>query len=131
MTEKEQKIFDMQSPSMKAIMQRPKEKDVEHYNRPIPVNYLAIPDAKTIDELVGMRALTFEESKVFTQMRQHRGQILAEMRNEPDACAHPPERKHAAVQAFMFIKRKFHELMQEMGLATEKEVEMVKRHEGK
>ncbi len=54
----------IQAASTQAILSRPKEKDEEWFNRPIPLNWKAKPDAKTQDEAVGMRQVTPQEIQV-------------------------------------------------------------------
>lgn len=128
MTEKEQRIFDKQAPSTKAAMLRQRERDPlddwEYLTRPIPQEYLAVPDAKNVDELVACRALTFQETVMEERIRQTRGAKIAEMRKEGDASAVSSERKQSAIEAFMdmfsptVIKAKFHELMRDIKYPT-------------
>jgi len=124
MTEREKKIFDMQQPSTKAALLRQSERDPKddwaYISRPIPESYLAVPDAKTKDELVACRPITYQESKVYKKLRYNRGEYLAEMRKEGDASSVGEEKKKSAIEAFMdifspsAIKAKFAEIMKEI-----------------
>lgn len=120
-------ILSLQPESTRKAMERPVEDDLKWFNRPIPANYLAVPDAKTTDELVGARALGYEESKVMARLRYNRGRYLAEMRGEGEASSVTEVKRNAAVAAFMFVKTKFKDLMRMCGLATEKEYAEFKR----
>lgn len=60
----------VQAASTQAILNRPKEKDAEWFNRPIPLNWKAKPDAKTTEEAVGTRAVTPEEIHIDENRRR-------------------------------------------------------------
>lgn len=114
----------MQCPSTKAAMLRQKERDPKddllYATRPIPKNYLAVPDAKSLDELVACRPITYEESKVYNKLRYERGKHIAMARGEKDAVSAPEEKKKSAINAFMdifspsVIRAKFKDLMVEL-----------------
>lgn len=119
---KQKKIFEMQCPStQKAMALHQKGSSLREEMPAIPINWKAVPDAKTVDEAVGARALTFQEVKVETTLRYFRGQYLAEMRNEVPVSSITEEKKEKAIGAFMFIKKTFMEIMEMAGLAPVKE----------
>jgi len=115
MTEKEQRILEIQQPSTRACLTRPKDLDLEWLNRKIP------KEAQVRDEegnvFLNMRALTFEETRMEEGIRRARGGWLAQMRNEPHLSSVTEEKKHSAIHSFMTIfsveriKDKFKELM--------------------
>jgi hypothetical protein len=89
--------------------------------KPIPSNYLAVPDAKSLDELVAIRQMSHEEALVYHRLRQKRGARIAEMRGEPDASSVDENKRSRAIGAFMFVRAKFKDLMIACGLASQKE----------
>lgn len=127
--QKAQRILDMQCPSTRRALARNGDEDAAWRNRPNPVNWLAVADAKNMDEAVGGRAITFRETSIEEGLRQRRGQILTDIRDDRNRDTLTPDKRQAAVAAFTFVKIKFHDFMKACGLATEKEVEFAKRHE--
>lgn len=126
MTEKEKKIFEMQAPSTRRAMARPESEDITWFNRPTPKEAIAVPDAKSDEERVGARGLSFKEVLVEDNLRYNRGSYLAQMRNEPDASSVDEPKRSRAINAFMFIKLKFKDLMCLSGLAPKEEWEKSK-----
>lgn len=100
MTEKEQKIFDMQSPSTKKAMLQSKEDRDKHWNSPVP-EHRAVPDAKSWEEAVNARALSLEEVKIYDGLRLKRGEILAELRKEEALSSVSAEKRERGILAFM------------------------------
>ena len=128
--QKAKRILDMQCTSTRAALTRPENEDRVWRNRPNPFNWLAVSDAKDMDEAVAGRSISFQESEIEEGLRRKRGQMLSDLRGEHNnANSITPEKRQAAVAAFMFVKMKFYDLMKACGLATEKEVEFAKRHE--
>ncbi len=130
-TDKEERIFKMQSPSMQRLMRRPQAEDAEWQKRldkPIE-NWRAVPNAKTWEEMVGARSLTFQETAQYEKMRLNRGAVLAQMRKEPDASSVDEAKRNRAINAFMFIKVKFKDLMKQWNMAPE--LTKVERHENR
>lgn len=121
MTDREKLIFDMQEPSTKAALlrqkERPKEDDWLWITRPIPESYLAVPDAKNLNELVACRPITHQEAKVESTIRRLRGARIAQKRMEGEVSSVTEEKKEKAVNAFMdifsldVVKVKFKEMM--------------------
>ena len=128
MTEKEKKILDMQSPSTRAALLRPESEDKNWGARGFG-EWKAVKNASTMEEAIGARALSFTESQIEHSIRQNRGAVLAQMRKEPDASSKTYEKRSRAIDAFMFIKVKFKDLMKAVGLASDKEMAMYERHE--
>ena len=116
MTEKEKQIRAMQSPAMQKLMALHDEGKKGHDEPWPPKDWLAVADAKTMDEAIASRPLLYEEAKVYATLRQHRGHYLATMRKEDNAES-KNSHKEKAVEAFMMkfslgvIKAKFKDLM--------------------
>lgn len=120
MTDKEKRIFDMQAESTKAALlrqkDRPPEDDWLYITRPIPESYLAVPDAKNLNELVACRPITHQEAKVEGTIRRLRGARIAQKRLEGEVTSVTEEKKERAVNAFMdmftpdIVKMKFKEI---------------------
>lgn len=104
MTEKEQKILDMQCASTKKALTRPESEELAHFSRlfgPSPEGHKAVPNAKSWEEAVRARSLTREEVAVEGRLRQKRGQLLAEMRKEPSGSSVGEEKKARGIRAFL------------------------------
>ena len=129
MTEKEQKIFDIQQPSTKKALPRPKEQDEKHFWRPLPDTWVANPNAKTEEERVNARNLSYEEASIATYNRYHAGERLAAQRKETNATSITIKKRNKAIEAFIgFIeeglpKIKFKDLMMSMGLGPKEKWE--------
>lgn len=88
MTEKEQKLFDMQPESTRKAMLRDPKTDTWPPN-----------DWKRDCSI--QRAITEEEYKVIGLQRHHAGKHLAVMRNEPDASSVDTAKRERALDAYM------------------------------
>lgn len=130
--EKYKWLLEMQSPSTRRAMLRPESEDINWLNRPIPQEAIAVPDAKTDDERVAPRSISFKEAIVESNLRYERGQYLAEMRNEPDANSVDAFKREIAIEAFREklnisdIKAKFKSLAIVSGLAELRDMVWVK-----
>lgn len=78
MTPKEQKIFDMQSPSTKACLSRPREKDAEWFSRPIPANAQCVKEDGSVD--LNAREISVEEYGLHEHARRGRGELFESAR---------------------------------------------------
>jgi hypothetical protein len=128
--QKAQRILDIQCPSTKAALLRSNDKDEEWRHRPNPANWLAVADAKDMDEAVGWRSFSFQEVELMFQLHRKRGEILSSMQSRPPSRPVPEAKREAAIAAFMSgktIKDKFWSIMKACGLATDKEVAMARR----
>lgn len=86
-----------QCASTQAILDRPKEKDVDHWNRPI-LNWKANPNAKNLDEAVGKRDLDVTQVLIAEDLRRQ-GKNSDGQSTETSA---PLELKERAVHAFTY-----------------------------
>lgn len=115
MTEKEQKIFDMQCASTKQAMLRKGDYDPDA-NWP-PKNWMAVPDALSIEEMVACRPFTYHEVAIEERLRIKRGSLIAEARGDAPVSSVTDKKKETAIDAFMNIfsperiKEKFKALM--------------------
>lgn len=130
--QKAKRILDMQCPSTRAALERPEDKDAAWRNRQNPLNWLAMPDAKNMDEAIGARPLAFKEVAIEESLRQKRGLMLSDLRGEHyNAKSVTPEKKERAIEAFMSattVKEKFFAIMKFFTPHREKEtVEQVIR----
>lgn len=124
MTEQERKIYDIQTPATKYLMdqqrKRSPEEDSAWWARAIP------KEAQVRDEegnvFINARSLHFEEVRVYDKMRREAGGRIAEMRADKVERPLPEQwelatRKNKAIDAFMgifsveVIKNKFKEIM--------------------
>lgn len=67
-----------QAASTLATLSRPKEHDEEHYNRQIPENWKAVPEAKTLDEAVGMKPRDAEQISHVEAVRRRSKNFLGD-----------------------------------------------------
>lgn len=112
MTEKEQKVLDMQCASTKKALTRPESEDLAHFSRlfgPSPEGHKAVPNAKSWEEAVRARSLTHEEVAVEHGLRQNRGALLAEMRKEQADSSVGEEKRARGIRALLL--RTFDEIM--------------------
>jgi hypothetical protein len=121
--EREAKILAMQCESTRKAMSEP-ERDSEWYLRPLR-DWKAVSNAKSTEEAIGARSISFQEAKVYEGLRQNRGTIIAQMRAEPTPSSVTPAKKERAIGAFMFVRLKFTDLMKRFGMASDKEVEQL------
>lgn len=130
MEEKEKKIFDMQPESTRRAILR--QMNFESNSDPWPPkNWMAVPDAITWEEKVNARPISYQEMKIESELRQKRGEYLAQMHTKPipnkiivgpDKVPFSQKRDNA-VAAFMAkgsIKERFLSLMESLGLGLEK-----------
>lgn len=132
--EKIDKVLSLQTPEMRSILLQSSEERAAHHDKDIPSNYLAVPDATTLAELVATRPITYEETKTYKRMRYEAGERLTEMRQDkierlPDEVSKLEVRKKNAINAFMdkftphAIKDRFKKMMG--GLFKPSHAEMV------
>lgn len=63
--------FSLQCKSTQAIITAQKDPDYQRdWTAPIPENYLANPNAKTVEEMVGTRSVSAEEMKSYGQLME-------------------------------------------------------------
>jgi len=79
-TEKELKIFEMQSASTKACLSRPVELDLTWLRRPMPANAQVLKEDGSVD--LNLRAFTDMEVALEESCRWWRGERLEQMRDE-------------------------------------------------
>lgn len=114
----EEKILMMQSPSTRRAMEAHKAgKSLNNAEWP-PKGWLAVENAKSMEEAVNARSLSYQEVAVYSKLRYDRGGHLAQIHKDAEAKL-PEEKKNRAVQAFMFVRKKFKDLMMDWGLAPE------------
>lgn len=98
--EREEFIFSMQPASTQAAITAQKTRhhseDIEHLLRPMP-NCVANPDAKTQDELTGMRPLKPDEIMAHSNTRRERGKI-----GQSDAGSVNAEKRDKGIHAFTY-----------------------------
>ncbi len=126
MDEKERKIFDTQPESTRRAILR--QMNFESNSDPWPPkNWLAVPDALTWEERVAVRPFSYQEMKVESELRQNRGDYLAQMAAKPipNKIIIKPDkipfsqRRENAIAAFMVkgsIKERFMSIMESLGL---------------
>lgn len=124
--EKKAKIFAMQSPSTQAAMRAHEQGKKAHDGEWPPKGWLAVADAKNMDEAVAARPLTYHEAKMETDLRQNRGAHLAEMFKDKEASGVTEQKRNWAINAFMMTPVKFKDLMKQAGLATVSLIDRVK-----
>ena len=108
--------MDMQCPSTRrALSQTPAER-AAHNASPLP-DCRAVKDAKTMEEAVGARRISYAEVKLENQLRYNRGAVLAQLRKEPDASSVDKDKRERAIAAFAYVRVKFKDLMRMSGLA--------------
>jgi hypothetical protein len=101
-------VSTVQQPSMQALLSRDPAKDVEYFNRPLPTNWKANPQAETYADIVNFRkdfrGMSKEEIRsteigmcyTAMQRREDRNDI-----GQPDLPHRTLEEKQAAADAFM------------------------------
>lgn len=122
--ERKAKILAMQCPSTRRALERPESEDEIWHDRTI-TGWLAVPDAKTMEERVAARKISFQEAQVQARMRYERGKRLSEMRQEGEFAPVKEEKRNAAIAAFMFVNVKFKDLMRQAGLGETPKEEKV------
>ncbi len=63
-------ILSLQSPSTMRTLKMTDAELEEYRNRPMPENWKAVPNAKTIEEAIGQRIVNYDEHQAFEQMRR-------------------------------------------------------------
>jgi hypothetical protein len=126
--EEAEQIINQQCPSTQKAMRRPISEDAVWHAREFR-NWKAVENAKTMEEAVGARTLSFSEVKIEQNLRHNRGMVLAQIRNEGPVSSVSPEKRERAINAFMLVKTRFKDLMKSWGLASTKEVQWYERHE--
>jgi uncharacterized surface protein with fasciclin (FAS1) repeats len=123
MTEKEQRIFDMQPASTKACLSRPVELDLTWLRRPIPANAQCLKEDGSVD--LNLRAFKAEEVLIEDKLRYVRGLYIEEMRAEKTPrVVLSEEKKERAAEAWMksrtmdAIKNAFQSLMKDVKRVT-------------
>lgn len=92
-------VSTIQCASTQAILNRPKEKDAEHWNRPVLKEWMYNPDPKTPEEFdiaVAKRSVTLEEVVLVEGMRRSVKNTLGQQ-EEPSLSK---ELKEKAINAF-------------------------------
>jgi hypothetical protein len=118
-----------QQPSTQAILDRDPSLDALYQMRPLPNNWVAVPNAKTIDEAVSRRKITKKEARIIRNLRHSE-------RNTKGQYEHMGVsgiKRVKAIDAFMAIagtplKDLFRKIMELSGLGDKEKVE-VKRGE--
>ncbi len=104
MTDKERQILEMQAPSTRACLERPRDLDLEWFNRELPKS------AQVRDEhgevFLNHRSLSYSETKTEESLRRARGGYLAELRNEAPAKSVSEQKRRVAIEAFMSLMTK-------------------------
>lgn len=144
MTEKEQKIFDMQSPSYKAAMAQSEDERKAHRLSAIVSNAQCLKEDGSVD--LNIREISLEQEQAYLQFRRERGPAIEETRTaylkanlhkihpklhssiETPYVIPPAERKERAIKGYMggftvkAIKEKFTEIMKSLFKPTHAEV---------
>lgn len=88
----------VQAPSTQRTLDRDPLLDFEYQNRPLPTNWKANPNAKTIDESVAKRDLDPHEISHFESVRRR----PKNSQGESQKSATTPERHTRAVESFIY-----------------------------
>ena len=116
--EEKKKILALQCPSTRRALERPESEDLDWWLRPLPTSD---SKAQCRDEdgnvFINARPISYYEAKMYDQHRVNRGAVLAQMRKESEVSSVDEAKREKAVSAFMFVKRKFKDLMKEWNLA--------------
>lgn len=125
MTEEQQKILELQTPNTQRLMRIEWGCGTPEDLAWLPGNPIAVPDAKTDEERVGARPLTYGESRVMHTLRYSRGQYLAEIRGEAPVTSVDEAKRARAVDAFMLVREGFLDLMKGWGMHAQTFAEKV------
>lgn len=90
----------IQCASTKALLEMTSEQLAKHRDRPLPTNWLAVPDAKNMDEAVPTRPVTIQEILLQEDIRHKSKNTFGQ--SEKNGVS--DERKRVAVEAFTYSR---------------------------
>lgn len=88
----------VQCASTQAVLDRPVDQDLMHWMRPIPLNWKANPNAKTLDEVVGFRFFDATQVAIIEDIRHKARNTLGQTK----LSSVTPESKEKAIHAFTY-----------------------------
>lgn len=125
--EEKLKILSVQTPATQRLLRFQWDMETEEDKAFRYGNPVAVPDAKTWEERVGARGFTFHELQTEMKLRQSRGQYIAEMHGDVEPMPINEEKRERAINAFMFVKKVFTDLMKQWGIKDSKPETTIER----